>query len=959
MKFKNMNLLLLLCVISAPVSAQMLNFKPFTSFRVHETRYCQIIFPESSWQTAETVAGFADRIYEQVSALLGISLKRKIPVAITPHTDQFNSYMRSLPYPHILLFDTPTDPNNFATFENALKSVFLHELTHAISLSSRSPAFQFWYDIFGGWYDLTQFTATRFMTEGVAVAFESRQSGFGRANDPLIRQTLRQAVIDNTFLTPFQASGVYDYPPIGAWYQYGGLFSAWLIKEYGMEKYAELWQRMGGEYHFSFFFYNNGFYHSFTKVYGMAFLDAWQNFQDSLRLDGVADNSASIVRGGEALISAMDAGGGKVFALDIIAGALVVFDPATGRSRNSSAIATSSYDLDVSTDGSRALVSSYSYTEDLATAIVTEYNTHNGWGTGRTWRELYQGQYFRDGVIGLTSSRHLNNLVFRPGNGDEEVLLMGNESILLASPCVVNDTWIAFVAARDGIRELCLYNYDTKTTYTLSSGTDDANRWRYMRFLQASEGRLLFGFNHDDRFYKLGAIDLRGLGDDPVSGAFSVVFSAQDFSGGVSMPVQLGNEVYYRAAFSTWDALARYPEAGDALSGVHAPLLFTPWETTPSPANISAVSGTMTLPTKRYNPFAYMNPFQYWLPLPLMSVSAKVGLSIDGVGIMSLMMDPTDTNSVALEAYMNIRDLMGAFSIRWTTLGFGFPLTFEASDGIIKTKDLPYRRTFGGIQAASSWGFRLGATVSLIAQDPLNSSNVYTWGYEEPIYTLSAGFDLNGLRRFRWQLFGNGVSLNTTVRYTLPQESIDGEERLSVAFEAFRLKLSLYHAWSSAANLDLYGRSRNHEKDYIGGSLFSDIASFEYSTEYISQLSWLAGSEVEFKLFSLDIQKNLSHLYYNRLYSTLAYRNVFYNADETNGKTAPGILSLTPPLLPAADYRLAQSLVLRLGMTISSVIVTTTPFSLTPYLWGAWAISDPQEWSDNLAWGFGLSLMLL
>ena len=63
-------------------------------------------------------------------------------------------------------------------------------------------------------------------------------------------------------------------------------------------------------------------------------------------------------------------------------------------------------------------MSSYSYTEDLATAIVTEYNTHNGWGTGRTWRELYQGQYFRDGVIGLTSSRHLNNLVFRPGNGD-------------------------------------------------------------------------------------------------------------------------------------------------------------------------------------------------------------------------------------------------------------------------------------------------------------------------------------------------------------------------------------------------------------------------------------------------------------------------------------------------------------------------------------------------------------
>ncbi|MDR1326704.1 MAG: hypothetical protein LBK00_11785 [Treponema sp.] len=952
MKLK-MNLLLLLGVISiASVSAQMLNFKPFTSFRVHETRYFEIIFPESSWQTAERVAGFADRVYERVSALLGISLKGKIPVAITPHTDQFNSYMRSLPYPHIMLFDTPTNPNTFATFENALESVFLHELTHAASLSSRSPLFQVLYDIFGGWFNLTQFTAPLFMVEGVSVAFESLD-GFGRVNDPLTKQVLRQAIIDNTFLTPFQASGVYDYPPSGAWYEYGGLFSAWLIKQYGMEKYAELWQSMGGKYHFSFFFYNNGFFHSFTNVYGMAFLDAWQSFQDSLRLDGVADNSAGIVRGGEALISAIDTGGGKVFALDIIAGALVVFDPATGRSRNSSVIDTSSYDLDVSADGSRALVSSYRYTEDLAAAIVTEYNTGNGWGTGRSWSDLYQGHYFRDGVIGLSSTRHLNNLVFRSGNDEEEVLLMGNESLILTSPCAVNDTWIAFVAARDGIRELCLYNYDTKTTYTLSSGTDD-ERWRYMRFLQASEGHLLFGFNHDDRFYKLGAIDLRGLGDDPVSGDFSVVFSARDFSGGVSLPARLGNEVYYRAAFSTWDALARYPEAGDALSGVHAPLLFTRWETTPLPANIPAVGGTMTLAATRYNPLAYMNPFQLWLPVPLMSTT---GLSVDGVGIMSQMMDPTDTNLVTLEAYMNIRDLMGAFSIQWKTLGFGFPLTFEVSDGINKAKDIPYRRTFAGIQAASSWGLRLGATVSLIANDPLNSSNVYTWGYEEPIYTLSAGLDLNGLRRFRWQLFGNGVSLNTTVRYTLPQESIGGEERLSVAFEAFRLKLSLYHAWSSAANLDLYGRSLNHENDYIGGSLFSDVASVEYSTEYIRRLSWLAGGEAELKLFSLDIQKNLGHLYYNRLYSTLAYRSVFYNADETDGKTAPGI-SLAPLLLPAASYHLAQSLVLRLGMTISSVIVTTIPFSLTPYLWGAWVISDPQEWSNNLAWGFGLSLAL-
>jgi hypothetical protein len=237
-----------------------------------------------------------------------------------------------------------------------------------------------------------------------------------------------------------------------------------------------------------------------------------------------------------------------------------------------------------------------------------------------------------------------------------------------------------------------------------------------------------------------------------------------------------------------------------------------------------------------------MNPFQYWLPMPLMPITADSTISFDGGGITSIMMDPTDTNLISLSAYMNVRDLMGDFNIQWTTLGLGFPLTLAITDTIDKTRRNPYRRTFGGLEAAMSWGlwneenrvsFRLGANVSLIAFNPADGSNVYKWGYEAPVYSINAGLGFSNLRRFKWQLFGNGVSLNTAVRYTLPRQTLGVEERFTAGLETkpFSLKFSLYHAWSAAADLNLWGRSLNHENDPVGGTLFSDIASTEYPTK--------------------------------------------------------------------------------------------------------------------------------
>ncbi|MDR0597594.1 MAG: hypothetical protein LBG14_03715, partial [Treponema sp.] len=85
------------CSVLAAAGAQ--TFKPFTALRVIQTERFDIIFPPESERSARILAAKADGIYDRVSGLLGISLDRRVPVSITPHTEQFNGYMNPVPYP--------------------------------------------------------------------------------------------------------------------------------------------------------------------------------------------------------------------------------------------------------------------------------------------------------------------------------------------------------------------------------------------------------------------------------------------------------------------------------------------------------------------------------------------------------------------------------------------------------------------------------------------------------------------------------------------------------------------------------------------------------------------------------------------------------------------------------------------------------------------------------------------
>ncbi|MDR2553232.1 MAG: hypothetical protein LBD31_08715 [Treponema sp.] len=922
-------------VFSAEAQAVSL-FKPLNVLRVIETDRFDIIFPRESEASARTLAVYADRVYEQVSGLLGIDVPGRIPVVITPYTDLFNGYTSLIPSPRILLFDTPMDLE-WTSFADNLESLFLHELTHAVSLSSRGSFLGVLHRIFGGWVSPAMVNAPLFMVEGVTVSFESR-SGFGRASDPLAKQKLRQALYEGKFLNPFQASGVYDLPgQEGAWYQYGGLFSAWLQKTYGEEKYAELWQALGQNFYFSFVVYRSGYYRIFKNVYGIDFIAAWNAFGASLALEDLEENPETIfpkqnwfVHRGGFSINALAAEGENVYILNSGEAKVRVYNTRTGSLRALNAGNAASADLDVSPHGALLLVSGYRFAGDRARAEAAEYRTDTGRKTGRTFQGIHKARYFRDGIIGIQPELHNASIVYEGFDGKREILVTGNEGLVFSGPQALDSERIVFTAARGGIRELWLYHYLSRELFRIETVPEDAAAWRYMRGLGVSEGKIFFSYNADDRMYKLARLDLDTM---------EAVWSRRDFSGGVFSPVSAGGSLYYRGSFFSGDGFLRFPETPAALSGKRSALRLvrlnreTPAAGTEMPLPELSPDRNVPDKTRPYFALRYMNPFKFWLPLPLIRMDENICL--DGAGLLSIMADPAGRNFIILQAYADMAYRMAAAeNITWHNTFLGFPLELSFSDRVINSGENVYRDTRGSISGVLTWGLggsrysqgvSLGALFALNAKDN-GAASAYEWENSSRAFALFAGLALSGIRKQSHEIFGTGLEFSARGTSVLSGFEPRYEGLLRASAETrLPLSLTLYGSYDQKG-MDLQGTSRTY-----GNPLFAAAASKEYPHPGTLALDWIGGGEAALGIFSFEVQNNLSHIYVNRFFGTLALRNVFYDGGGHPG--AEGVRVMDSLLL-------AQSAVLKISMVFSIIPLKQAVILIEPNIWGAWKISN-------------------
>ena len=245
-----------------------------------ESKYFRIIYSQKSEKSAFILYENADAIYEKIASFYGRNIQYKMPVVITSQVEQMNAYWTSYPYNHIVLYDTYCI-ESLTVFKQNLLSVFTHELTHAFTFNLKGPFWNGVDKIFGDCVNFSALWVTGGIAEGATVFTESYLNpGEGRLNDEFTKHLVKQSKIENKFPSFFDCQGARNAYPYGSFYIYNGMFTEYLYKKYGMEKYAEFWYRLVNGKTISL-------RTAFKKMYGNKLKNEWKSFEKSIDVDSV------------------------------------------------------------------------------------------------------------------------------------------------------------------------------------------------------------------------------------------------------------------------------------------------------------------------------------------------------------------------------------------------------------------------------------------------------------------------------------------------------------------------------------------------------------------------------------------------------------------------------------------------------------------------------------------------
>jgi hypothetical protein len=131
------------------------------------------------------------------------------------------------------------------------------------------------------------------------------------------------------------------------------------------------------------------------------------------------------------------------------------------------------------------------------------------------------------------------------------------------------------------------------------------------------------------------------------------------------------------------------------------------------------------------------------------------------------------------------------------------------------------------------------------------------------------------------------------------------------------------------------------------GAIFDSFAVSEYRpTLRAYSFKWLAGTEVEWKPWQAEIQKNVSHLYFNRVFAGLAYRLSYF------GDQSSSISRDVPD-----GTRHLHSLMLRVNGIVSILPLTVLPVKIIFTLNGGIKLSCLGDGftTDDLFWSWGFT----
>lgn len=167
---------------------------PHYDWKAFETAHFRITFPKPLAETAQRSANYMEQAYGILTQKLNWIPDSKIHVLVIDNSDAANGLASAFQRFGIILQVTPPEPW-FSTsyYDDWLKLLCFHELTHIINMDATTDLFAVLRVIFGDVF-LPNAVLPSWMLEGLAVYMETRLTSAGRGRSPYWEAILRSAV---------------------------------------------------------------------------------------------------------------------------------------------------------------------------------------------------------------------------------------------------------------------------------------------------------------------------------------------------------------------------------------------------------------------------------------------------------------------------------------------------------------------------------------------------------------------------------------------------------------------------------------------------------------------------------------------------------------------------------------------------------------------------------------------
>jgi len=257
-----------------------------------ETDHFLVHYHEGIADLAPDVAAMCEAAHAALAPIVAGDPVDRTHVVLTDDVDSANGSATVLPRNLMRLYAVPPDSKStLGHYENWLWNLVLHEYTHVLHIDTMGGLFRALNAPLGKRFAPNQ-QLPRWFIEGLAVHYESRDTGRGRATSSLFRAYARMASLEDAVPSLGALNGTpTEWPQATAWYLYGGFFVDYLARTRGEDALRDFIVRYGRRV------IPYGINVTADATLGAPMTELWAEWRASLDAQSLAESIAVQVRG--------------------------------------------------------------------------------------------------------------------------------------------------------------------------------------------------------------------------------------------------------------------------------------------------------------------------------------------------------------------------------------------------------------------------------------------------------------------------------------------------------------------------------------------------------------------------------------------------------------------------------------------------------------------------------------